>query len=73
MLQNLGDETLKTPQGSGIVCSLLEKIQKKKLDIPKVKTSGFDEVALRLWFESSYVNKSRIILFWIQQIACVKY
>ena len=29
MLQNLSDETLKTPQGSEIVCSLLAKMQKK--------------------------------------------
>lgn len=37
MLQNLSDETLKTPQESGIESGLLEKCRKKSLTFPRSK------------------------------------
>lgn len=52
----------------------LQEKGEKRLDISNVKTCGFDgviSVALRLWFENFHINKSRIVLFCIQQLLLV--
>lgn len=74
MLQNLSDETLKTPQESGIVSSLLGKCRKKKAWHSQGQNKWFRwscvEVVIRkFWYkqiQNGFVLNSTVI-------ACIKY